>query len=69
LRQAPEAALARFKTLVPRDRDPMPSSPAKAGDPVFQSVCVHHRRSGILVRPVKPGDDGVCGGDAVLKRA
>jgi hypothetical protein len=29
-----------------------PSSPAKAGDPVFQSVRVHHQRSGILGRPV-----------------
>ena len=34
-----------------------PSSPAKAGDPVFQSVHVHHQRSGILGRPVEPGDD------------
>ena len=33
------------------------SSPAKAGDPVFQSARVHHRRSGILDRPVKPDDD------------
>jgi SAM-dependent methyltransferase len=39
----------------------MPSSPAKAGDPVLQSACLGHcisyRRSGTLGRPVKPGDD------------
>jgi len=32
----------------------MPSSPAKADDPVFKSVSVHHGRSGILGRPVIP---------------
>ena len=36
-----------------------PSSPAKAGDPVFQSACDEHERSGILGRPIKSGDDGV----------
>jgi hypothetical protein len=41
-----------------RGRCGKPSSPAKAGDPVFQSIFVHHQRSGILGRPVKPGDDG-----------
>src|SRR5665213_4517906 len=52
----PEAAQGGCAEYQPVQQ-PMPSSPAKAGDPVFQSVCVRHRRSGILGRPVEPGDD------------
>ena len=33
------------------------SSPAKAGDPVRRGPSAHHGLSGILDRPVEPGDD------------
>jgi hypothetical protein len=35
-----------FKTHV-SGIDHRPSSSAKAGDPVFQGIAIHHRRSGI----------------------
>lgn len=53
--------LAKPGQIMPREcalTPPPLSSPAKAGDPVFQSVPVHHQLSGILDRPVEPGDDG-----------
>ncbi|MGF6306339.1 hypothetical protein ABIB82_000241 [Bradyrhizobium sp. i1.8.4] len=35
------------------------SSPAHAGDPVFQAFVLKLRGCGVLDRPVEPGDDGV----------